>query len=110
MANTISHNNNNIILSSLDSDWVWTDTLSDLKFATGVHVVSIQFIPGASDDRCVIDDTEIGGGIQFDSGPCADTYDTKIKYYQPKLMRPVLDFSDGTYSAGSSIIIEYSRS
>jgi hypothetical protein len=110
MANTISHNNNNIILSDLDSDWVWTDTLTNQNYVSGIHVVSIQFIPGASDDRCIIQDTSVSGGIQFDSGPCADTYDTKIKYFQPKKMRPALDFSAGTYSAGASITIEYNRS
>jgi len=109
MANTITFANDMIILESLDSDWVWTTTCTAQKWASGLYVQSIQFIPGATGDRCRFENTAVGGDEIFDSGPCADAYDTKIKYFGGKLMRPALDYSDGTYSSGSKIIIDLVR-
>ena len=105
MANTIVLTDSVISISDIDSDWNWYDTLA--AFATskvGVKIQSIHFKPGATDDECIISNETIDGAPIFNA-KCADVYDDKTRYYDGKELKPVLDFSDGSYSAGSSVQI-----
>ena len=102
-ANTITVSPGGIItISSIDSDWTWSDT-----FPTGtdsVEIFSIQFNPGAAGDQCVILDTNASGSELFDVS-ATDVYDQKEKIYPRIRMKPFLDYSAGTYSAGAKVII-----
>ena len=98
--NTINRRGNAITISSIDSDWSWSDTFPNYA---RIKIVSIQFNGGAADDQCVIKN-------QLDTGPhifdvtVADTYDQRYKLYMGTSLQPVLDYDAGTYSAGATVI------
>ena len=104
-ANTALRSDGTVVISSIDSDWLWTDIFSSAT--SGMRLVSIRFNPGAADDRCVIKAGSDTGIALFDSGKCVDEYDPRIEYYHGAIRRPVLDFSAGTYSSGSTVTFEF---
>ena len=91
-------------ISDIDSDWLWSDSFDSIY--PDVRIISIQFNPGATDDHCVIKEGSAAGHPIFDV-TCENEYDQRIEYKKKKALRPVLDFSAGTYSAGSTIKIEF---
>ncbi len=102
MANEINRVGAVINISDIDSDWLWSYTFPDYP---EIKIQSIQFNPGAVDDHCVIKNGSDTGPPFFDvTGEDAD-YDQRNKPYHGAKLMPVLDFSDGTYSAGSSVQI-----
>lgn len=105
MANTLTPSTSNpdvLEISDIDSDWLWSDTFDN----NDVRIISIQFSPAAADDICIIKEGSDAGAPIFDV-KCADEYDQRIEYLHKAPRRPVLDFSAGTYTAGSKIKIEF---
>lgn len=105
MANTINLSGNVIEISSIDSDWYWYDTL--VAFATskvGIPIHSIQFVPGATDDRCVIKNGSATAAVFFDR-TAENVYDNDQYRYDGEELKPFLDVSAGVYSADAKVII-----
>ena len=101
MANTVTQTANVVTISSIDSDWSWSDTFSGRD---SILVDSIQFTPAATDDACIIKNVSDAGASIFNA-KSADAYDQKVKYFHGVPLSPVLDFSAGTFTAGSSVTI-----
>lgn len=104
MANTIVKKGLIIDITDIDSDWLYSATVND----TGLFLESIQFDPVQADDECIIKEDGETGAIIFHA-KCADAYDQKIKYFHGERKHPFLDFSDGTFTAGTRILIELSE-
>lgn len=102
-SNTVTVTNNTIVISAIDSDWKITDTFTGRsKFA----LVFISFIPGASDDKCVIlNGTADTAPVLFQA--TSGDGEERIMYLHGLEVQLYLDFSAGTYSAGSKVIIGY---
>jgi len=102
--NTITYISPAIELTAVDSDWLWTATLG--AGMSRVNIISITFIPTATDDHCVIKDTNAAGPTIFEK-KAATAYDSETIYYpQPNAgFRPFLDVGDGSYTAGAKVII-----
>jgi hypothetical protein len=105
MANTIKKSGSsyeNVEISSIDSDFTASDLWSDNDGL--VYVDSIQYNPGAASDKCVIVDNQDEKPVIFEV-TCADANDNRVKYYPRQQRKPEMTFANGTYSAGSSILI-----
>lgn len=109
-ANNIETHTHTIEISSIDSPWASsTDTtnLTTDQRNYGLYVHSIYFKPGATDDECIIYSGNSTSGVLIFPPLSADAYDERIKYYPPDVRRHLyLDFTNGTYSSGSMVIIE----
>lgn len=101
-ANTIVRTGNVIHITDIDSDYSLTDTFP--SYTNGAAINSIQFNPAAADDQMIVEQGTTSGAILMDV-TCEDAYDQRVKYFWNQRLLPVIDFSDGTYTAGSSIII-----
>jgi len=102
-ANTIEYGMGVTKLSAIDTDWNYTaQWKSNHHAVNGVSVYAIIFHPAATDDVCVIEDADTGASI-FNI-KAADAYDDRIIYLENKKLKPFLDVSDGTYTAGSFVI------
>jgi len=101
MANTITVTNRTIEITAIDSDWLFSDTID----GPNLILESIQFVPVQTDDKCIIKDGGALGATIFEA-LCADGYDSKIKYFRGEVRKPFLDFSEGSFAAGTKIIIE----
>lgn len=99
-ANTIIVTGNKVHITDIDSDWSWSDSYPQYAYP---YLVSIQFNPAAADDQCIIKEGSDSGAPFFDV-TAIDEYNQKAKMINV-YSKPVLDFSDGTYSAGSSVIL-----
>jgi hypothetical protein len=102
-ANTITETESMIIITDIDSDWTWSTHFPDYA-AWGVPVVSIQFKPAAADDQCVILNGSATASEVFNV-TAESAYDQKIQYYFGTPLKLFLDYSEGTFTAGSKIII-----
>jgi hypothetical protein len=110
-ANTINPTsgtaNGVIELSSIDSDWSWTDAFGSADH--GQPLQSITFLPGAADDFLSVKEGSATGPEIFPPVKCADEYDVKVKYFNGVIRRPVLDISASTISAGGLVIFEFGK-
>lgn len=114
-ANTTTYDEGTITITGLDADWNYATEMAVLKAAgskypkrydssSDVIVESIQFIPGATNDRLIVHGL---GGLNaspiFDTGKVADAYDTRIQYYGNGGRRctPIIDILDCTLAAGT---------
>ena len=100
MANTINIEGKVINITIVDEDWSWETTLP----SRGVKISSIDYIPAATGEICVIKEASETGPIMF-KVKGADTYDQRSKPFHGALLRPFFDYSDSTDSAGGIIII-----
>ena len=103
MANTINQTGMIVEITDIDSDWSWLDLF---PFAdSGVELDSIQFNPGAIDDKCVI---KAGSetAVAIFHVICKDLNE-KNKYYKGDVCKTFFDFSASTISAGAKIIINF---
>lgn len=106
-ANTITLGANTVVIEDIDSDWTWSDSINNAL--SGIRVLSIQFNGGAADDQCVImTDGAATGAVIFDV-TVEDTYDQRLKWFNGVRHKPFLDYSAGTFTAGSKVIIEFER-
>jgi len=101
MANSIATTGPVITISSIDEDY-------DLNDYLPIH--SIRFNP-AGTDTCIIKNGDASGANIFHAATSGAT-DDRIQYYYGLLLRPVLDFSAGSFTAGAevTIILERGRS
>lgn len=99
--NTIRKSAGVIELTSVDSNWSYTETY--------VKIHSIMFIPAAADDRCIIRDGSATGPVFFDSNKAIDEYDPKRIAYDGKKFKPYLVVSDGQYGSAARVIIILER-
>ena len=88
-----------------DDNWTWTDTFTASKYSTGVRVNYIRFHPGATDDICIIGDSDDADVYHF-YAKCADTYDDRIQYYSGSKLKLLLTIATGTYVAEGIITIQ----
>ncbi len=101
-ANTITPTGNFVTIEDIDSDWSWSDQFPNYP---RVFLIGIQFNPGAADDQCVIKEgSDTGSDIMDVTAESA--YDERYKPVGVE-SRPVLDYSAGTYSAGSKVIFTF---
>jgi len=100
--NTVTVSGNVISITAIDSDWSWDDDFPN--HLAGLRISSIQFVPGADDDRAIIEEGDDSGPEAFDSDTCSINQ-PRIKYFNGTQLRPVLDFDAGTYSTGAKVII-----
>ena len=105
MANTIVLSGGIISLTAIDTDWLFSATVG----LTGrINVHSIELVPAATADHCVIKDGSAAGATIFDMKCIAITanYAPYIKYFPPSPgLKPFLDVSDGAYNAAAKVII-----
>ena len=102
--NAVAHVANSycINLSSLDSNWAFTETITNR--AGGIRIFSITFNPGDVNDEAIFRDVNTSGTIIF-SPNCASVYDQKCKKFGGKTFQLIFDFDNSTISAGASIEI-----
>lgn len=100
-ANTVTVTGNVIEITDIDSDWSWSDSFPSHE---SLPIGAVIFKPGAADDQCVLEEATTSGASFFDV-TASDEYSEKGMNFSGARLRPVLDFSDGTYSAGSKVII-----
>jgi len=94
MANT-TIKGNIIQITDLDADWYGNvdANMHEMKIS------SIQFNPSATDDIMIIHDGSLDGATLF-KVKCVDTYDQRIKYFDPPIWaNPVIDISDCTIAS-----------
>ena len=106
MSNTIVKTGLTVDITDIDEDWLF-NTATFLG-QTGLFISSIQFDPIQTDDECIIKEGGETGAIIF-RALAANAYDQKIKYFHGENKHPFLDFGDGTFTAGTRIIIELSE-
>ena len=105
MANTVNYKGFTVEISSIDSDWSWREIMSDSRYANGVPINFIQFNAGAANDVCSIkEESESGPEIAYFKAFV--NAEPRRAYYFGTFLKPFLDFSAGTYSAGSTVIIQ----
>ena len=105
MANTINQRGFTVQISDVDSDWSWRDTFTDPKYANGIPINFIQFNGVGSSDKCSIKEEDDAGPECF-FAQISQANDQRRAYYHGTPIKPVLDFSEGTYTAGSSVTIQ----
>ena len=91
-----------INLSSLDSNWAFTDTITNR--AGGIRIFSITFNPGATGDEAYFRDVDTSGTVIFKPF-CSSVYEQKCKTFGGKTFELIFDFDSSTISAGASIVI-----
>lgn len=99
-ANTVNYEGKVIQITIVDADWAWSDAMP----STPVEIISIDYIPAATDEICVIKEGSDSGPIIF-YVKSADTCDQRTKPFYGALLRPYFDYSDSTNSADGKIII-----
>jgi len=105
MANTIVLSGGVISLTAIDADWLYSATVG----LTGrINVHSIELVPAAALDHCVIKDGSAAGATIFDM-KCIlvnVNYGPYIKYFPPSPgLRPFLPVAEGAYNAAAKVII-----
>lgn len=107
MANSIvlGFNKQTITLTAIDTDWLWSDTISSTSFPQGISIWSIKFTPAVAGDKCVITDENATTPVMFECN-ARDLYDDKIEYYPPlHVYKPKLAVASGSYNASARVII-----
>ena len=96
-------------ITGLDADWWWKiDLPAFIRNPSGIWIHSIQFNPGAADDRMIIRIGTLAAPPIFDM-TCASSSDSKIKHLTSKaLQRPVIDISECVFTnpANAKVFIE----
>lgn len=93
-------------LTSIDSDWAWTDTFPGAHNGIAVDWIAFSVGPTATVDQCVIKEGSDTGPKIFPSQPVDAASPAVIMHYHGKSIKPVLDVGDCTLSAGHSLIIK----
>jgi hypothetical protein len=97
MANTIVSNTKFVTITTIDADY---------DHGSMVDVSYIMFHPGSAADKLVVKDGTDAGPTIFHG--LATTTDPLILYVNRKC-RPLIDQSEGTFSAGHKVIIGISK-
>ncbi|MCK4976288.1 MAG: hypothetical protein KAS36_05120 [Anaerolineales bacterium] len=106
MANTVTRGGSFLTLSAIDTDVLASDLWPEQSRA-GVPVISIDFVPGAATDKCVIREGSLTGPIIFSHDIAAANFPQgREKYFAGKPIRPCMDVSEGSYNAAALVIIQ----
>jgi hypothetical protein len=92
-----------VSITAIDADWAWSDTFGSTS--DGIYIEWIAFKPGAASDAMSISDGLATGPEIFPSVPRDSVNSGQIIYYNGRKMRPVIDYSDCTLTAGHSVTI-----
>ena len=104
-ANTVIVANSVITISSIDSDFTLEDVRKyGISPEKGVIISYVKFFPAAAADKMVLEEKTTSGPV------LSLLYSVAIEslgddMFPNRRMFPVLDFSDGTYTAGSMVSI-----
>lgn len=106
MANTVTRGGSFLTLSAIDTDFVAEDLWPE-QAAAGIPIISIDFVPAAGTDKCVIREGSLTGPIIFSKDCVAATFEDsgRRKDFQGKPIRPCMDVSEGSYNAAALVII-----
>jgi len=103
MANVIATSGSRIVFTTIDTDWKHTDTFSDLEH---IKLDSIIFVPGAASDELIVRDGAIDGP-EIIHVLATDTNDQRALYGHGVAVRPFIDVSECTFTAGAKIIFTF---
>lgn len=108
MANTVTRGGSFLTLSGIDTD-VLAEDLWPEQAVSGIPILSIDFVPAAQTDKCVIREGSLTGPIIFQvdtdiAGQATWTSTPNVKNFQGKPIKPCIDVSDGTYNAAALVI------
>lgn len=95
-------------LSAINADWDYK-TARPSSWPKVPRIGSIEFHPGAANDRCIFRHKDVGGVRRFDSNYAESDNDSRIKYFHGQRVQPYLKFSECTFAAGAYVIIELWR-
>jgi len=90
-----------IHLADLDSDWLWSSTITNQP--EGLHVFSITFNPGAVGDEAIFRDGT--DGTIFFAPYCSSMYEQKCKQLGGFPFKVFFDWDNSTISTGATIEI-----
>ncbi len=103
MANTFTRTKGTLMISDIDSDWLWSTTFpGNLQ---GIAVQSIHFIAHAAANICVLRDGSLTGPIVFHRNAVA-VGDQVPSYFNGELIQLTLAVANGTYGANAFICIK----
>jgi hypothetical protein len=72
---------------------------------SGVPILSIDFVPAAGTDKCVIREGSLTGPIIFSSDFAAGAFPGNfVKDFYGRPIKPCMDVSDGSYNAAALVI------
>jgi len=91
-------------VEAIDADWTWTDDFSQDTFAKGMPLWAVIFQPGASGDVLSLKNGSAAANEIFPDNVLIDTA-PQVQYYGGNIMKPFIDFSECTLSAGHRIIV-----
>jgi hypothetical protein len=89
---------------SITSDWDYRTEKPKL-WEDFPRIQSIQFIPGAKDNKLIIRERDTGGPVRF-SVTCETHYGLNVKYYDGTRVTPYIVFSESILTEGHRVIIE----
>ena len=93
-----------IELSSIDSDFSLVARAGYTQYATGgAPIEMVLFFPGAANDILVLRDTTADTGPIITKMKSLDG-EPRVMYFRGTKIKPVLDYSDSTLTAGSLVI------
>ena len=95
-------------ISDIDADWDYKTEKPD-TWQNRPRLNSIEFHPGAANDRCIFRQGNDGGIRRFDSNYADSESDSRIKYFHGSRARPYLKYSECVFSVGAYVIIELWR-
>jgi hypothetical protein len=101
-ATTVTIGWHTIELTGIDADWTFA---TQFPAKDSIKINAIIFQPGAASDKLSIKDNSDSGVEIFPAIPKVDASDGQIVYYWGQHMRPYIDFSASTLSAGHKVII-----
>lgn len=106
MANTITRSKNAVQLSSIDSNWLWSDSFPG--YDNGLHMVTVVFETGITSNNTLILREGSTTGPQILGVTLAnDSFDTY--FFHGALLRPVMLFSEQTFTSGATFSICFER-
>lgn len=106
MANTIVRSKNAVQLSAIDSNWLWSGSFPG--YDNGLHIVTVVFETGiTSANTLVLRDGTTTGPQLLGVTMANDLFDTY--FFHGALLRPVLLFSEQTFTAGATFSICFER-
>lgn len=106
-ANIVKRLPYSVTLDTVNADFDWG---TDIERGEGdiieknPKLISITFVPGATDDKLIVRDGSITGPIIFHA-LCLNT-DEKIQYYHGSRKRPVIDYSECVFSANHYVMFD----
>lgn len=104
MANTVTRGGAFLTLSAIDTDVLASDLWPEQSVA-GIPILTIDFVPGAQTDKCVIREGSLTGPIIFSVDiPAAGFPGYNTKPFSGRPIRPCIDVSEGAYNALALVI------